>query len=203
MQYKIVLNSMMNLTKRQKEIVEASLEIIGEGGIQALTIKNISKKVGISEPAIYRHFDSKTQILLTILDFFIINNKQLIQQDLKQNKNVMEVIELLFNNFIKTFLEYPYLISVIFSEEIFRNDEVFKEKSSLIINENYAMITGLIRKGQEKNEIRSDLDAASLATIIMGSLRLCVKRWQMSDYAFSLKENGNRLKQTILKILLK
>ncbi len=203
MQYKIVLSSMMNLTKRQKEIVEASLEIIGEGGIQALTIKNISKKVGISEPAIYRHFDSKTQILLTILDFFIINNKQLIQQDLKQNKNVLEVIELLFDNFIKTFLEYPYLISVIFSEEIFRNDEVFKEKSSLIINENYAMITGLIRKGQEKNEIRSDLDAASLATIIMGSLRLCVKRWQMSDYAFSLKENGNRLKQTILKILLK
>jgi len=203
LQYKIVLSSMMNLTKRQKEIVEASLEIIGEGGIQALTIKNISKKVGISEPAIYRHFDSKTQILLTILDFFIINNKQLIQQDLKQNKNVLEVIELLFDNFIKTFLEYPYLISVIFSEEIFRNDEVFKEKSSLIINENYAMITGLIRKGQEKNEIRSDLDAASLATIIMGSLRLCVKRWQMSDYAFSLKENGNRLKQTILKILLK
>jgi len=193
---------MMNLTKRQKEIVEASLEIIGEGGIQALTIKNISKKVGISEPAIYRHFESKTQILLTILDYFIVNNKQLIQQDLMQNKSVPEVVELLFDNFIQTFIEYPYLISVVFSEEIFRNDPVFREKSGHIINENYALITELLEKGQKNGTIRNDVDAAPLATMIMGSLRLCVKRWQMSDYDFDLQKNGMRLKKTILKILL-
>ncbi|MBT4968054.1 MAG: TetR/AcrR family transcriptional regulator [Bacteroidetes bacterium] len=55
-------------TDRQKEIVEVALELITEKGIQGLTIKNLSKKIGISEPAIYRHFDNKIQILISILE---------------------------------------------------------------------------------------------------------------------------------------
>ena len=51
------------LSERQKEIINASLEIIAENGIQSLTIKNLSKKIGLVESAIYRHYESKTQIL--------------------------------------------------------------------------------------------------------------------------------------------
>ncbi len=58
------------LTIRQEEIINASIEIISEKGIQNLTIKNLSKAIGISEPAIYRHFDCKMDILLTILSKF-------------------------------------------------------------------------------------------------------------------------------------
>ena len=43
--------------------MESALGLIAEKGIQGLTIKNLSKKIGISEPAIYRHFDSKSSIL--------------------------------------------------------------------------------------------------------------------------------------------
>ncbi len=193
----------MDLTKRQIEILEASLDIIDQGGIQSLTIKNISKKVGISEPAIYRHFDSKTDILLTILDYFIVNNNQIIRKDLMQNEDIKIVLTKLFDNFTQTFLDYPALISIIFSEEIFRNDPVFREKSNRILNGNFEMIIKLIGKGQTAGQIQKDLNTASLATIIMGSLRLCVKRWQMSDYSFDLQEHSKQLRDTILNIVLK
>ncbi len=193
----------MNLSKRQIEILEASLDIIDQGGIQSLTIKNISKKVGISEPAIYRHFDSKTDILLAILDYFIVNNNQIIRKDLMQNEDIKIVITKLFDNFTQTFLDYPALISIIFSEEIFRNDPIFREKSNRILNGNFEMITQLIKKGQASGQIQKDLDASALATMVMGSLRLCIKRWQMSDYAFNLPEQSQNLRDTILKIILK
>jgi len=51
------------LTDRQIEIINKSIDIIATKGIQGLTIKNLSKEIGISEPAIYRHFESKTDIL--------------------------------------------------------------------------------------------------------------------------------------------
>ena len=192
----------MNLTKRQIEILEASLDIIDQDGIQSLTIKNISKKVGISEPAIYRHFDSKTEILLTILDYFIVNNNQIVRQDLMQDANVETVITRLFENFTQTFLNYPALISIIFSEEIFRNDPVFRDKSKRILNGNFELISKLIVKGQMSGQIKKELDAPSLATLIMGSLRLCVKRWQMSDYEFDLLKHSLKLRDTILQIIL-
>ena len=56
------------LTERQEEIIETALELIDSDGIQGLTIKNLSKNIGISEPAIYRHFDSKIHILNTIFE---------------------------------------------------------------------------------------------------------------------------------------
>jgi len=61
---------MNNQTDRQTEILLVALELIGKKGIQGLTIKNISKEIGISEPAIYRHFASKSDIILGVLSNF-------------------------------------------------------------------------------------------------------------------------------------
>ena len=61
---------MADFTNRQREIIVTSIDLIAENGIQGLTIKNIARKVGVSEPAIYRHFDSKINILLGILSYF-------------------------------------------------------------------------------------------------------------------------------------
>ena len=60
----------MEFTVRQEEIILKSMEIIAREGIAALTIKNISGKVGVSEAALYRHFKNKDEILLSIFDLF-------------------------------------------------------------------------------------------------------------------------------------
>jgi len=60
----------MELSARQQQIIEASIGLIDRLGIQGFTIKNLSKEIGISEPAIYRHFESKVEILSTILESF-------------------------------------------------------------------------------------------------------------------------------------
>ena len=55
-------------TERQQEIIGNALDLINEKGIQGLTIKNLANRLGITEPAIYRHFENKIQILVAILD---------------------------------------------------------------------------------------------------------------------------------------
>ena len=57
------------LSKRQLEIIDTAIKLIGDGGIQALTIKNLSTEIGVAESALYRHFKSKTEVLSTVLDF--------------------------------------------------------------------------------------------------------------------------------------
>ena len=49
-------------TDRQNQIIQESIQLIAQKGIQGLTIKNISKAIGFSEPAIYRHFENKNDI---------------------------------------------------------------------------------------------------------------------------------------------
>ncbi len=69
-------------TERQIEIINVALELISEKGIQGLTIKNLAKKIGITEPAIYRHYDSKTDILIAVLDLFKQNTELLYEKQL-------------------------------------------------------------------------------------------------------------------------
>jgi AcrR family transcriptional regulator len=57
------------LSKRQSEIIQTAIKLIGEGGIQALTIKNLSSGIGISESAIYIHFNSKIEVIRILLDY--------------------------------------------------------------------------------------------------------------------------------------
>ena len=59
----------MIMTERQIEILHETKELIGEKGIQNFTIKNLASKMSFSEPAIYRHFKDKTEILTSLLKY--------------------------------------------------------------------------------------------------------------------------------------
>ncbi|MFA9388500.1 MAG: TetR/AcrR family transcriptional regulator [Prolixibacteraceae bacterium] len=189
-------------TERQQEIINVSLELIAESGIQSLTIKNLAKKIGFAESAIYRHYDNKIQILLAILDFFKLSTEHFFTDQLSSNENSLIKIENLFQNHFKKFSTSPSLVAVIFSEEIFRNEAELTEKVQEIMNKNIASLETIIQTGQKNGEIKADIDASHLAVIIMGSLRMFVKQWHMQNYKFNLIEKGSGFISSI-KVLIK
>jgi len=52
---------------RRGEILDAALAVFGEKGYDAGTMREIAARVGVSEPAIYRHYASKEAILADIV----------------------------------------------------------------------------------------------------------------------------------------
>ena len=55
------------LTPRQLEILERTLEVVQETGLANLTLKRVAERVGFTEAAIYRHFASKRDLLLGLI----------------------------------------------------------------------------------------------------------------------------------------
>ncbi|MBA7521023.1 Fatty acid metabolism regulator protein [subsurface metagenome] len=190
-------------TKRQKEIIEVALELISEKGIQGFTIKNLSQKIGITEPAIYRHYDNKIHILIAILDLMKSNTEQIFNKELNNDNKAIDKIEHLFTKHFASFSATPSLVSVIFSEEIFRNEPILIDKISGIVEKNYKILTTIITNGQKNNELRTDIEAKHLSTIIMGSLRLFVKKWQFSGYSYNLSKEGKKLFKSIKLLIIK
>jgi len=187
----------MELSKRQIEIIDIAINIIDKKGIQGLTIKNLSKEIGISEPAIYRHFESKVAILLAILDMFTDLSEMFSGIMETYEATAKEKIQFMFGKMIDVFTETPALVAVFFSEDIFKNEKVLKQKVISIQNRNQNTIENIIKKGKEKKEIRNDIDTKSLAVIVMGSLRLLVKNWSLNNQYFPLQEEGEKLINSI------
>lgn len=192
----------INYSKRQLQILDVCINLIAEGGIQNLTTKHIAEKVGVSEPALYRHFQSKQDILCSILDDFktkanneiinINNNKQLSSDKIKS----------LFLTRIKTFYNKPELSKVIFSEEIFQNEIILSQKVMEIMQLHQKAFSIFIKKAQENNEINTKISSENLCIFIMGGLRLLVTRWRLSGFSFDLKEKAEDLWNSI-EILIK
>jgi len=190
-------------TERQQEIISTALDLISEKGIQGLTIKNLSKKLGITEPAIYRHFENKIQILIAILDLLKKNTGGIFESELNSDEPAVLKIERLFEKHFKSFAEMPSLAAVVFSEEMFRNEEKLTDKISEVIEANNKTLLTILKQGQQNNEIRSDIEAEHLVIFIMGALRLFVKKWQFAKFTFNLQKEGSKLIQSVKLIISK
>ncbi len=191
------------MTTRQEQIIEKSIELIAESGIQGLTIKNLSKKIGVSEPAIYRHFDSKTDILLTMLNNLHDFTENLSETILAKESNSLKKIEKVMVSYFDTFEKHPYWVSVIFSDEIFKNENVLKTRINEILQSKENLFVKLLGVAQKDKLIREDVNKKQIALIMMGSLRLIVKKWELSGYSFNLRKEGKKLFKTIFKLIAK
>lgn len=187
-----------DLTERQKEIINASLEIIAESGIQNLTIKNLSKKIGLVESSIYRHYESKTHILIAILDSI---NEPVQTIEIMESDSVFGRLEKRFNYRFNAFTEKPALVSVVFAEDLFQNEPALVEKTRLKLGKSISDLAFLIQKGQQSGEIRSDIHPEMISIMINGSVRMLVKQWKMTDYSFDLVQKGLELINSF-KVLL-
>src|SRR5690554_6507205 len=135
------------LSDRQKEIIETSIGLIDDKGIQGFTIKNLAKEIGISEPAIYRHFDSKMAIMSTILDSFKCKmNTYHQQKDYSSSISGAHQLKEFFGMIFSVFTENPSLVSVIFAEEIFQNEPLLTSKILEIQTTNEIIIKGILSK---------------------------------------------------------
>lgn len=188
-----------NLSERQKEIIKASLELIAKKGIQGLTIKNLSKKMGFVESAIYRHYESKTQILLALLDFI---SEEITPKGPMKIESVINHLGQKLRDRLQTFTANPALASVIFAEDLFQNEVLLANKTKAKVEKSMSETTAMIKFGQQKGEIRNDIGPEQLAIIINGSVRMLVKQWKMSDYSFDLTLKGDELIDS-MKLLLK
>ncbi len=192
---------MADFTDRQKQIIQASLDLIANYGIHGLTIKNISKKVGISEPAIYRHFDSKIDILLSIISMIKESTAVDLSNLVDETQTTINKIRKAFEIRAHRFTKNPSLAAVIFSEEIFENNSQLSEAIRAIMEESQMKMVKIILQGQSKGEIVDFIDAEVLVLMIIGSFRLLVTKWHLSKNSFDLEMHTEKLINAFEKLI--
>ena len=189
-------------SERQIEIIEATAKRIDEHGIQDLTIKTLAADLNLSEAALYRHFKSKNEILLGLLTYFIEEMKDRLDLILSnKNRNPSELLKDLFDSQLKTFVQKPSVVSVIFSESIFQfNKELSSTVTSMMeLMQNH--IESVVKKGQANGSFSKIVGVETTTTIIMGGMRITVLKWKLSGHKSDLIKDGNKVLNGILKMV--
>lgn len=189
-------------SERQIEIIEAATKRIDEHGIQDLTIKTLAADLNLSEAALYRHFKSKNEILLGLLTYFIEEMKGRLDVILSnKDRSPSELLKNLFDSQLKTFVQKPSVVSVIFSESIFQfNKELSSTVTSMMeLMQNH--IESVVKKGQANGSFSKIVGVSTTTTIIMGGMRITVLKWKLSGHKSDLIKDGNKVLNGILKMV--
>jgi len=191
---------MDNLKPRQQEIVNAALGIISTRGLQALTIKAISDRVGFRDAAVYRHFRSKEHILAAIVGILERNSHRVLKAIDDAAIPPLEKIGLFFIDRCQSFAADRTLTAVLFSDELLRNHRQLAKRMRAVIESHQEILLGFIRQGQRDGVIVK-ADPEHLFLMLMGSLRFLVTRWQAAEYSFDLIRSGRALWRSLRRLI--
>lgn len=191
----------MVITKRQMEIVTVAIAVIAQEGYEKLTTKNLASRLGVTDASLYKHFDSKLQLIKMILSYFEHISSRVIHEINMEDFSPLDRIRRFVHDRYRMFEEQPDLAMVMFSEELFKHDRSFQEDLLSIMHIHRDEVITYIKEGQQLGQINPSLDPTHIFRIVVGSMRLTVTQWNLSNHSFPLSTEGHSLIETIINMI--
>lgn len=178
---------MSELSERQQEIITAAIHIIAEQGFQDLSLRNLAERVGVSEPALYRHFENKDDLLLKLVTFIVQNYTEVMRQIKAPQQPALEELEQMLWRAVQFFAELKPFSTTLYAAAAFYHKPELIEQIQSVVQVSSDRIDALLQHGQQEGNVRRDLPSKQMAAIVMGAFRLLVERWNWAQRHFDLE----------------
>lgn len=192
---------MRKLTHTQERLIEKSLKIISEHGIEKLTMKNLANELNFTDAAIYKHFSGKDKILENIIYYF----ENIINQELavifKYPNNSIEFLKNLYIKRCDLMTSHHELVTMLVSYDLFKSRPKLDELMSAVHASYHQTIMEVINEGQSKGVITKKLNPDSIYTILEGAYFVLISSWKKTDMRFDLVDKAMDLWEDLESIL--
>ncbi|MBV7273810.1 TetR/AcrR family transcriptional regulator [Clostridium thailandense] len=188
----------VSLIHRKEGIVLSTIEAINEVGIQNLSTKIIAKHEGVSEGTLFRHFKSKTDIMISVLNHFSQFDDAIIEASRNLALNPIETIKYFVNAYVEYYENYPAITALVQVYDSLLADIELRDKVRDIIEKRSGFMLDTIKKAQAEKLIKQDIDCEDVEDLILGGTRSICLKWRMSKYNFSIKNRTLSMLNMIL-----
>lgn len=188
------------LSERQLEIVEAAGRILTSSGVSGLTIKNLAKEMKFSESAIYRHFTGKEEIILAMLTF-LAESIDLRLSNITSLPDPEEKFKAVFREQFRFFDLHPHFVVAVFSDGLMEETQRINDAILNLINVKMKHLMPVITEGQQNGVFTNVITTDELVHIIMGTFKLQMFKWRISNFQFDIKRSGETMINSILTLI--
>jgi AcrR family transcriptional regulator len=144
---------------RKMAIIDVAEDILHDQGLEAVTIRRVAKKAGLSSGAMYMYFKSKEELLLCML----IQNLKILRKDMEaciDDENPMEAIRKMAYHYKSYFIRFGKYINILnFSV---RTDGGFNHLDTTMVDELRQLLDQLL------SLIENTLAAPPMQTVLKG-----------------------------------
>jgi TetR/AcrR family transcriptional regulator, fatty acid metabolism regulator protein len=163
---------------RRRQILEAAVKVFARSGFHTSRVGDIAEEAGIAYGLVYHYFKSKEELLETIFretwTQMLARVREVEASGVPASEQVRQVTALL----LRTWRRDPDLVRVLV-REVTRSPHVQQEVEE--ITQAMKALEGIIQRGQESGEFRSDLDPRLGAVVFYGALDEILTGWVLGQ----------------------
>lgn len=172
--------------ERREQIVQAVMELAAEDGGREITAQAIADRVGIAQPTVFRHFQTRDRILEAVIEWIAGNLLGVISAVAASGGPADERLHRLLEKQLTFISRNRGLPRLLFSERLHQKSTHLKLSVRKIMDAYATTVSGVLREGIESGVFRRDLDAEETARLILALVQGLLMRWSISDFSFSL-----------------
>lgn len=189
----MAVHTHLNHETRLHQIIAAARELIAGGGVDALTIRGIASKVGVTEAAIYRHVASKEELLLLLLEEVRESLFEAISEATSTDRHALDKLDHMLELHL-SYIELRRGISfVVIAEAAQFQEPKVRAAGKRLVEDYISLVEDTVASGVKLGEIDARVNPSAAATLFFGMIQATVTRWLFDSTAHPLTENVNNL----------
>jgi AcrR family transcriptional regulator len=185
-------------------MLAAALELIRERGAARLTTREVATRAGVSEGSVFYHFTDRTGLLTAVIEDGLAVLADLHGGDFGEWTGDPEDVFVTFADRLEPFLDRTLAVMVAAQSdaELRTGMAEFLLRNDFGPHRGIDALAGYLRRRQHRGEIRDDVDAQVVATMLLGPIYLQTELRLLigPDYADRLP-GGEAVARTLAALL--
>jgi len=186
--------------QRRREIVETMLSMAGELGVERVTTRGLAQRLGVTEPALYRHFpEGKSGMWRALADTIGERMQTAWREALGGHfDSATAQLRALIQAQMRLIVDTPALPAILFSRTLHRDNAALRAGLGEVAGRFHAHVQHILEQGIRSGEFRSDLATEDAAWLLISVIQGTAIRWSLLERAFDLERQGSRVLEVAL-----
>ena len=187
---------------RKAEIVATAIRLAGEHGPDRVTTQQLADAIGITQPAIFRHFPTKADIWLAVgkaLTGKVAPTSGVTDiPDNTPDGDPLGMLQEIVIRHLRQIERTPAIPAILFSRELHAENEPLRRHFEAVINRRRAGLAQLIGQAGKAGHISNETNAADVAALLLAIVHGMAMRWSLENRTFDLVGEGTRLVKVVI-----
>ena len=179
---------------KRRLLLDAAVRVFARKGFHSARVGDIAEEAGVAHGLLYHYFSSKDEVLATIFRETWSELLSAVSDVEHSDETAREQLRLVAAILLRSWRRDPDLVRVLV-REVTRSAEV--ERRVEEIDAAFAALERIIRSGQQRGELRDDVDARLAAVVFYGALEEILAGWADGRIA----EDVEQAQDTVAQLL--
>ncbi|NKX46533.1 TetR/AcrR family transcriptional regulator [Histidinibacterium lentulum] len=187
--------------ERKAQIVAEVLRLADEIGPDRLSTTDVARAIGLSQPAIFRHFPTKGALWLAVAKDIADRLQSYWAAAEAGATGPQARLKALIGAQLTAIAETPALPSILFSRELQVDNPALREVFRKLLGVFQGRLVAAIRELQAAGHLRRDVIPEDVAILLTSLVQGVAIRWTLGARGFALVPEGLRLFDVQMELL--